>query len=188
MDELACNLKMDPLLRLVNYADKNLDSNLPWSSNYLKQCYELASQKFDGQTAKQRPAVKTGRLAGGHGHGRCIPGVHGRCYHVRAVLDDKGNLLLQSATSDMGPGTATAMVIIASEGIGMDKSKIKFELGNSKLPNSPGQGGSVTTASVGSAVHDVCMELKRNYELAAGDPKFKVEKAEMLVFADGKFH
>jgi xanthine dehydrogenase YagR molybdenum-binding subunit len=32
---------------------------------------------------------------------------------ARAVLDPKGNLLIQSATSDMGPGTSTTMVKIA---------------------------------------------------------------------------
>lgn len=189
MDELAHNLKMDPLqLRLVNYADKNPDNNLPWSSNYLKQCYELASQKFGWGRRKATPrSNKQGDWLVGMGMGGGTWSAWREGATVKAVLDDKGNLLLQSATSDMGPGTATAMVLIASEALGMDKSKIKFELGNSKLPNSPGQGGSVTTASVGSAVHDVCMEVKKKLaELAASDARFKVEQADMLVFADGK--
>lgn len=189
MDELAHQLKMDPLqLRIVNYADKNPDNNLPWSSNYLKQCYELAAQKFGWKNRKAVPrSKKEGDWLVGMGMGGGTWSAWRSGATVRAVLDDKGNLLLQSATSDMGPGTATAMVAIAGEVMGMDKSKIKFELGNSRLPDSPGQGGSVTTASVGSAVHDVCMELKKKLaEMAAGDARFKVEKAEMLVFADGK--
>ncbi len=189
MDELAHNLKMDPLqLRIVNYAEKNPDNNLPWSSNYLKQCYELAAQKFGWKNRKATPrSNKQGDWLVGMGVGGGTWSAWRAGATVRAVLDDKGNLLLQSATSDMGPGTGTAMVAIASEAMGMDKAKIRFELGNSRLPDSPGQGGSVTTASVGSAVHDVCMELRKKLaELAASDPKFKVDNASMLVFADGK--
>ncbi|MFN8250866.1 MAG: xanthine dehydrogenase family protein molybdopterin-binding subunit [Ferruginibacter sp.] len=189
MDELAHQLKMDPLqLRIVNYADKNPDNNLPWSSNYLKQCYELAAQKFGWKNRKATPrSKKEGDWLVGMGMGGGTWSAWRSGATVRALLDNSGNLLLQSATSDMGPGTATAMVAIAGEAMGMDKSKIRFELGNSRLPDSPGQGGSVTTASVGSAVHNVCQELKKKLaELAAGDPKFKVEKADMLVFADGK--
>lgn len=189
MDELAHNLKMDPLqLRIVNYAEKNPDNNLPWSSNYLKQCYELAAQKFGWKNRKATPrSNKQGDWLVGMGVGGGTWSAWRAGATVRAVLDDKGNLLLQSATSDMGPGTGTAMVAIASEAMGMDKARIRFELGNSRLPDSPGQGGSVTTASVGSAVHDVCMELKKKLaELAASDPKFKVDNASMLVFADGK--
>ena len=189
MDELAHLLKMDPLqLRLVNYAEKNPENNLPWSSNYLKQCYELAAQKFGWKKRKATPrSNKQGDWLVGMGMGGGTWSAWRSGATVRAVLNDGGNLLLQSATSDMGPGTATAMVVIANEVTGIDKPKIKFELGNSKLPDSPGQGGSVTTASVGSAVHDVCIELKKKLaELAVNNPQFKNAKAEELVFANGK--
>ncbi len=189
MDELAHTLKMDPLqLRIVNYAEKNPENNLPWSSNYLKQCYELAAQKFGWKNRKAAPrSVKQGDWLVGMGVGGGTWSAWRSSATVRAVLDDKGNLLLQSATSDMGPGTGTAMVAIAGEAMGMDKAKIKFELGNSRLPDSPGQGGSVTVASVGSAVYDACQELKKKLaEMAASLPAFKNAKLEDLVFANGK--
>lgn len=189
LDELAHTLKMDPLqLRIVNYAEKNPENNLPWSSNYLKQCYELAAQKFGWKNRKAAPrSVKQGDWLVGMGVGGGTWSAWRSNATVRAVLDDKGNLLLQSATSDMGPGTGTAMVAIAGEAMGMDKAKIRFELGNSRLPDSPGQGGSVTVASVGSAVHDACQELKKKLaEMAAALPAFKNAKLEDLVFANGK--
>src|SRR5213079_1686953 len=41
MDELACELGIDPVqLRLQNYAGRDPDRQLPWSSKSLRQCYE----------------------------------------------------------------------------------------------------------------------------------------------------
>jgi xanthine dehydrogenase YagR molybdenum-binding subunit len=47
MDELAYELNMHPVqLRFSNYADKNEHTNLPWSSKYLKECYQVAGEAF----------------------------------------------------------------------------------------------------------------------------------------------
>src|SRR5678816_1692059 len=41
MDEMAYALKLDPIeFRLHNHADTDPDSNRPWSSKYLKECYQ----------------------------------------------------------------------------------------------------------------------------------------------------
>src|SRR6185437_9450792 len=47
MDEMANALNMDPLeFRKKNYAEKDPQQNLPWSSKYLNECYELGEDKF----------------------------------------------------------------------------------------------------------------------------------------------
>ena len=47
MDELAYKLSMDPVqLRIINHEDKNEHINLPWSSKYLKECYQVAGEAF----------------------------------------------------------------------------------------------------------------------------------------------
>lgn len=47
LDELSYTLRIDPLtLRLKNFAEKDPDNGLPWSSNYLKKCYELGAENF----------------------------------------------------------------------------------------------------------------------------------------------
>jgi xanthine dehydrogenase YagR molybdenum-binding subunit len=54
MDELAIALKMDPVqLRLVNYAEKDIGSDKPWSSKHLRECYEQAAERFGW--AKRNP-------------------------------------------------------------------------------------------------------------------------------------
>lgn len=88
---------------------------------------------------------------------------------ARVVMKDDGNLLIQTAVSDIGPGTGTMMVTIASEVMGLPAEKIKFDLGDSSLPLAPSQGGSGTTATVGSAVYQACTDLKENFQKLAGN-------------------
>jgi xanthine dehydrogenase YagR molybdenum-binding subunit len=163
LDELAYSLNMDPVqLRKKNYAETHPDDNKPWSSNHLMECMETAAKQFMWADREPTPRmvsmgdwwVGTGMAVGSWSAWRA-PAT------AKAVLDSKGNLLIQSATSDMGPGTSTTMVKIASDASGIPMGKIRFELGKSNLPPSPGQGGSVTVASVGSAVYDVCNEIKQ---------------------------
>jgi xanthine dehydrogenase YagR molybdenum-binding subunit len=68
------------------------------------------------------------------------------------TLRADGTAQVASATSDIGPGTYTVMTMIAAEYLGLKLEQVKFELGDTKLPRAPSQGGSWTTASVGSAV------------------------------------
>jgi xanthine dehydrogenase YagR molybdenum-binding subunit len=79
-----------------------------------------------------------------------------------------GTLILQTAVTDIGPGTGTAMASIASESMGVSSDKIRVNLGDSSLPPSPTQGGSQVTSTVGSAVFDACKELKDKFRQLNG--------------------
>jgi len=60
MDELAYKLKLDPLeLRLKNYAERDEDKNIPWSSKSLRECYRLGAQRFGW--ARRRPEPRSMR-------------------------------------------------------------------------------------------------------------------------------
>src|SRR5690606_30238843 len=74
---------------------------------------------------------------------------------------------LQTAVSDSGPGTATAMTKIASDAMGIPYHKIKFELGDSSLPPGPTQGGSSSTSTIGAAVSTGCINLQKKLAEAA---------------------
>jgi xanthine dehydrogenase YagR molybdenum-binding subunit len=170
MDELAHALNMDPIeLRKKNYAEKDPDRNLPWSSKYLDECYEQGAAHFGWEKRQQKPGsvLKDGWLIG-YGIGGGAYGAGRQNCTVHAKLTADGKLLLQSASSDMGPGTATVMVKIASEIIDIPVENISFELGSSALPNAPGEYGSITTSSVGSAVFDTCTALNDKFKELAG--------------------
>lgn len=53
MDELAWELKMDPLaLRLKNYAERSPVEDKPYSSKELRACYELAAKNLAGTSGR----------------------------------------------------------------------------------------------------------------------------------------
>lgn len=72
MDELSYALKMDPLeLRLKNFAEFDQNNNLPWSSNYLKECYHLGAEKFGWKNRNPEPrSMKNGEMLTGWGDER----------------------------------------------------------------------------------------------------------------------
>jgi len=88
---------------------------------------------------------------------------------VKATMNTDGILTLQTAVSDIGPGTATMAVSIAAETMGMPVEKIRFDLGDSALPPAPQQGGSTITSSVGSAVYMACNDLKEKFQQLIGN-------------------
>jgi len=162
LDELSYKIGMDPIaLRLANYADKDPDNHLPWSSNYLKECYKLGADKIGWNKRKSKPdANQEGEWKIGYGVATGTFGAFRGGASVKATFKPDGTLLLQSAIADIGPGTATTMTVIANENSGIDTGKISFQLGNSTFPKAPMQGGSNTVATVGSAVIAVCDNLK----------------------------
>jgi xanthine dehydrogenase YagR molybdenum-binding subunit len=163
MDELAYALKIDPLeLRLINYAETDPESGKPWSSKALRECYRLGAEKFGWKNRKFEPrSMRDGRLLVGWGTATGVWGAFQRNASARIVLRADGTAHVSSATSDIGPGTYTVMTMIAAEYLGLKPERVKFELGDTKFPRSPAQGGSLTTSSVGSAIYETANNIKR---------------------------
>lgn len=163
IDELSYALNIDPLvLRVLNHADTDPENGKPWSSKYLKECYQMGAERIGWNNRKQQPgAVQDGEWLVGYGMGCGAFGAFRWGAMVKAKLQSDGTLLLQCSVNDMGPGTATMMTKIASDTSGIPVNKIKVQMGSTTLPPGPTQGGSATTATVGTAVHDVCLDLKQ---------------------------
>jgi xanthine dehydrogenase YagR molybdenum-binding subunit len=163
MDELAYALKMDPLaLRLKNFAEVDPENEHPWSSNYLRECYERGAEKFGWAKRNPTPAAtRVGDWLVGQGMAMGIYHASRAKASARARLLPDGTLLVQSATADVGPGTATVMTQIAADAFGIAPEKVRFELGDAAFPPAPGQFGSHTVASVGAAVHEACTALRQ---------------------------
>jgi xanthine dehydrogenase YagR molybdenum-binding subunit len=188
MDELAYKLNMDPLeFRLKNYTETDPERNRPYSSKFVREAYQLGAEKIGWFKRNREPrSMKDGEWLVGYGMSTGVFSASRGQATCRGVLSDDGNLLLQSATSDIGPGTGTSMTNIAHESLGIPVSQIRFELGDSSLPTAGSQGGSTTTSTVGSAVYDACAALKENLVVLLNKTDgFKDAKAADLVFADG---
>jgi xanthine dehydrogenase YagR molybdenum-binding subunit len=188
MDEMAYLLKLDPLeFRLRNYTEQDPETGKPWSSKFLKECYQLGAERVGWSQRKLAPgAVRDGDWLIGYGMGVGTFGAHRGSSKASAQLLPNGTVLLQSAVTDIGPGTGTAMTQIAADTLGLAPARIRFEWGNSDFAQAPTQGGSAIVNTVGPAVQEACLALKDKLrELAgAGNAAFASAKKEDVAFAD----
>ncbi|UXC18784.1 xanthine dehydrogenase family protein molybdopterin-binding subunit [Comamonas squillarum] len=161
MDELAYALKMDPMeLRLVNYAEVDPVSGKPFSSKALRECYRLGAEKFGWKNRKPEPrSMRDGKLLVGWGMASSVWGAMQMPASAKITFRQDGTATVSSATSDIGPGTYTVMSMIAAEFLGLKLDQVTFELGDTRQPQAPAQGGSWTTSSVGSAVRGAALTI-----------------------------
>jgi xanthine dehydrogenase YagR molybdenum-binding subunit len=173
MDDLAHRLGMDPIeLRLRNEPDHDQTDGLPFSTRRLTECLRAGAETFGWARRTSTPrAVRDGdRLIG---IGMAAAGYHTSRSPSDALarLNADGTVDVQSATSDMGPGTYTSMTQVAADALGLPVGRVRFALGDSLYPNAPSHSGSRTMASVGSAVFTAGNMLRdRLVRTAVTDP------------------
>lgn len=188
IDELAYKLKIDPLeLRLINYAEKDPDTGKPFSSKALREAYKQGAAKFGWEKRKAEPrSMRDGNWLVGYGVATGTWGAWQLPASVKITLKADGTAEVGSATADIGPGTYTVITMIAAEFLGIAPEKVKFSLGDSSLPDAPTQGGSFTTASVGTAAHGAALQIKQKlFDLAVKDGAFAGAKIDETEMANG---
>lgn len=191
MDELAYKLNIDPVqLRIINHSDKNEHTNQPWSSKYLKECYQIAGEKFGWARRDPKPrSMRDGKLLVGWGMATATyPGMRSPGAAKVRILQD-GTAQVISATQDMGGGTYTTMTQVVSDVTGIPVDNIRPALGDSHLPPAPVSGGSMTTASVLPAVKQAATEaLKKLVQVAIANPQSPLhgKKEDEVTAANGR--
>src|ERR671930_392055 len=75
---------------------------------------------------------------------------HMRPAAAAASIMKDGTAWVRAGSQDIGTGTYTVMTQIAADALGLPVDKVKFELGDTELPETPVSGGWMTGASVGS--------------------------------------
>ena len=180
LDELAVALGIDPVeLRLRNHADVNPQNDAPWSSKSLKECYRQAAERFGWSRRDPKPrSMRDGRLLVGWGMATATWPTHRMAATVQARILADGTAVMRTAASDIGPGTYTVMTQIAADALGLPVDRVRFELGDSRMPRAPVEGGSMTVASVGSAVHEAATAARAKVlELVRDDDRSPLHKA-----------
>ena len=169
MDELAVALNVDPVeLRLRNEPQQDEFKKLPFSSRSTRECYRLAAERFGWSRRSAKPgSMREGRWLIGWGMASATYPMNFAPCSAKARLLPDGTAEVTTASSDMGPGTCTSMTQVAAEALGLPIDRVKFTLGDTRLPRAPVHGGSMTMASVGSAVQAVCRKA-RDEALARG--------------------
>jgi xanthine dehydrogenase YagR molybdenum-binding subunit len=191
MDELAVALNIDPLeLRLRCYSDRDQNTDRPYSSKSLRDCYRQAAEAFGWLRRNLEPrSMRDGNELVGWGMATGVWEALQMPITVRIVLSSNGHAEVSCATSDIGTGTYTIMTQVAADMLGLPLQNISIKLGDSTLPQSPVEGGSWIAASVSNGIATTSAairgELLRLAQQVPNSP-FASAGPEDIALADGK--
>src|SRR5207302_4233285 len=139
--------------------------------------YELGASKF-GWSAKPQP--RPGMLVGKGMATAAYPGNFAPA-QARARLNPDGTVLVESGTIEVGNGAYTVMAQIAADALGLPPEKVRFDLGDTTMPEAPITAGSISSASVGSAVLMAARALREKIDALGG-----LEKATRAAPIEGQ--
>ena len=141
MDELAVALDLDPLeLRLRCYSDRDQNTDRPYSSKSLRDCYRQGAQAFGWHKRNPEPrSMRDGSELVGWGMATGIWEALQTPIAVRIVLSANGHAEVSCATSDIGTGTYTIMTQVAADMLGLPLENVSIKLGDSTLPQCAGR-------------------------------------------------
>jgi xanthine dehydrogenase YagR molybdenum-binding subunit len=190
MDELAESLDLDPVeLRLRNYADRDQQADLPWSSNGLRDCYRIAAHAFGWE---KRPrgigTMREGPHRIGWGMAASSFPVFRMASQACVAIGRDASVVVRCGTQDIGTGTYTVLAQLAAETLGVPLAQVAVELGDTLLPEGPYSGAHLATASFTPAVEEAAQSLRRRLiERAAADPLSPLFRApaDRLTIDDG---
>jgi len=191
VDEMAYRAGIDPLaFRRLNYSDIDAMNDKPFTSKALRQAYDQGAEQFGWSERSAEPrSMRDGSELVGWGLATGMWDALFMKTAASARLTAEGELEIATAGSDIGTGTYTVMAQVASDTLGLPLSRIRSQLGDSDLPESPPEGGSWMAASAGAAVQLACQAIGKQLLDAAhdmpGKPLGKV-KIDEVRFADGR--
>ena len=190
IDEMALAARIDPMeFRLRNDARRDEQKNAPYSSKALAECYRLGAERIGWSRRSATPgALHDGHWLVGLGCASATrPAKRSPCAaRVRVTAD--GRALVSSSTSEIGCGNYTVMAQVAADALGLPVERVRFELGDTDLPEAPISAGSMTMESVGSAIADACAKARQQLVAMAGaDPDSPLHgmAADDVVIEDG---
>jgi len=173
MDELAYALGVDPVeLRLRCHAETDPRGN-PWSSDGLAECLRTAAESFGWAGRDPRPRtgrdgdwlIGTGMAAAAYPVAFFMP-----TQRARARIYAGGDAVVQTGTQEFGTGVITVMTQVAADGLGLPLASVRFEAGDTDLPNTSAAVGSSGAMMVSAAVHNAATTLRDQLvAMAVGD-------------------
>jgi xanthine dehydrogenase YagR molybdenum-binding subunit len=171
MDELAIACQIDPVeLRIRNEPDADPESGLPFSSRNLVACLREGARRFGWADRDPAPGVRRrDRLLIGTGVAASTYPVYRRPSQATAQAHRDGRFTVRIAAADIGTGARTVLTQIAADTLRTSPDQVLVEIGDSALPAASLAGGSMGTASWGTAVVRACEALVEGLDRRDGD-------------------
>jgi xanthine dehydrogenase YagR molybdenum-binding subunit len=163
MDELAYALGMDPVdLRVLNHTPTDPMGH-PWSSDGLVECLQVGAERFGWHGRDPQPRTRrdgdwligTGMAAAGYPVAFFMP-----VQNARARVFADGSAVVATSAQEFGTGVTTAMAQVAADGLGLGMDAVRFEAGDTDLPNTSSAVGSAGAMMVSAAVHNAATGLR----------------------------
>jgi xanthine dehydrogenase YagR molybdenum-binding subunit len=170
MDELAFAAGIDPLeLRILNEPERDPEKDIPFSSRGLVACLREGAQRFGWDGRDPHPGVRRdGRWLVGTGVAASTYPAYRSPAQAAARAEAGGTFTVRIGASDIGTGARTALTQIAADALGAPPERVVLELGDSALPKAGVAGGSMGTASWGTAVVRACEALRARLDADHG--------------------
>jgi xanthine dehydrogenase YagR molybdenum-binding subunit len=164
MDELAFAAGLDPIeLRLRNEPPQHPENGKAWSSRNLVACLQTGAERFGWAGRDPRPRQgREGRHLYGTGVAAAMYPVYRAPARASATDNGDGTFTVRIGAADIGTGARTVLTQIAADALGANPVDVRMEIGDTALPRGGTAGGSMGTASWGSAVHGACRALRES--------------------------
>jgi xanthine dehydrogenase YagR molybdenum-binding subunit len=162
MDELAVACGIDPIeLRLRNEPEIDPETGNPFSSRGLAECLRRGAERFGWSDRDPAPgARRDGAWLIGTGVAASTYPARRRPSEAAARAEGNGTYTIRVGAADIGTGARTVLTQIAADCLEADAEHVRVEIGDTRLPAAPLAGGSMGTASWGSAVAKACAALR----------------------------
>ncbi len=172
LDELAMELEMDPVeLRIQNEPDVDPETGHRFSSRHLVTCLREGAARFGWADRDPTPAVRRdGRWLIGSGVAASTYPARRRPSEATAAAGADGSFSVSLAAADIGTGARTALTQIAADTLEVPVEAVQVHVGDTEFAPAPLAGGSMGTASWGSAVVKACRELRARLAAGEGPP------------------
>lgn len=157
LDDLAARLEMDPLAFFL----KNVDlANKERQSTYREELAIAADLMGWREKWRARGQNVAGNIARGVGLSMHTWGGRGHASDCDLTIYPDGSVDIKMGTQDIGTGTRTTILIVASDTLGIPMDGIKLDIGDTLYPPSGGSGGSTTPGGVSSSTRRAAVDAR----------------------------
>ncbi|HEX7253730.1 MAG TPA: xanthine dehydrogenase family protein molybdopterin-binding subunit [Thermoanaerobaculia bacterium] len=176
MDELAHKLGIDPLeFRLKNDP-----------SEVRRKQFEIGAERVAWKTGEERRQTKDPSVRRGVGFAAALwynTGGTGNSATVRIHKDGSAEVI--HGVQDLGTGARTMVGIVTAEELELPLERVTVRIGDTRMPEGPGSGGSCTTPSSAPTIRAAAWQAKQ--KIAEHLAKNWAVPPEQVAFMKGEF-
>ena len=157
LDDLAAKLNMDSL----EFFLKNIGLAIRERQNTYREELGIAADLMGWkQKWHLRGQNTSGNIARGVGLSMHTWGGRGHASDCDLTIYPDGSVDIKMGTQDLGTGTRTTILIVASDTLGIPMQSIKLYIGDTLYPPSGGSGGSTTPGGVSSSTRRAAVDAR----------------------------